>query len=58
MRFEGAALGQLQGMPSAAFDALVERVRILVDQPWDATVMRLAATRRIASPCSAPEMAC
>jgi hypothetical protein len=26
-------------MPSAAFDALVERVRILVDQPWDAAVM-------------------
>jgi hypothetical protein len=25
VRFEGAALGQLNGMPSAAFDALVDR---------------------------------
>jgi hypothetical protein len=39
VRFEGAALGQLHGIPPAAFDALVERVRVLVDQPWDAAVM-------------------
>lgn len=31
--------GLAAGMPSAAFDALAERVRILVDQPWDAAVM-------------------
>ncbi|HUZ35951.1 MAG TPA: hypothetical protein VMV17_06455 [Streptosporangiaceae bacterium] len=39
VRFEGAALVQLNGLPSAAFDALVERVADLVDEPWDATVM-------------------
>jgi hypothetical protein len=39
VRFEGAALVQLHGIPSAAFDALVDRVRVLVDQPWDAAVM-------------------
>lgn len=37
--FEGAALLQLNGLPSAAFDALVDRVVALVDEPWDATVM-------------------
>jgi hypothetical protein len=39
VRFEGAALLQLNGLPPAAFDALVERVVALVDEPWDATVM-------------------
>ncbi len=39
VRFEGAALVQLNGLPSAAFDALVERVVDLVDEPWDASVM-------------------
>lgn len=39
VRFENAALIQLNGLPSAAFDALVERVVALVDEPWDATVM-------------------
>ena len=39
VRFEGAALIQLNGLPSAAFDALVERVVDLVDEPWDAAVM-------------------
>jgi hypothetical protein len=39
VRFEGAALVQLNGMPSAAFDALVTRVVVLVDEPWDAAVM-------------------
>ena len=39
VRFEGAALIQLNGLPSAAFDARVERVVDLVDEPWDATVM-------------------
>ncbi len=32
--FEGAALIQLNGLPPAAFDALVERVTSLVDEPW------------------------
>jgi hypothetical protein len=39
VRFEGAALVQLNGLPAAAFDALVERVVVLVDEPWDAAVM-------------------
>ena len=39
VRFEGQALAQLQGLPAAAFDALVERVVDLVEEPWDAAVM-------------------
>jgi hypothetical protein len=39
VRFEGAALVQLNGLPAEAFDALVERVVDLVDEPWDASVM-------------------
>lgn len=39
VRFENAPLIQLNGLPAAAFDALVERVVALVDEPWDATVM-------------------
>ena len=39
VRFEGAALVQLKGLPARAFDALVERVTALVDEPWDARVM-------------------
>ena len=30
---------QLNGLPSAAFDALVERVVALVQEPWDADLM-------------------
>ena len=37
--FEGDALLQLNGLPGAAFDALVERVVDLVDEPWDAAVI-------------------
>ncbi len=37
--FEGNALVQLNGLPPVAFDALVERVAVLVDEPWDATVI-------------------
>jgi hypothetical protein len=33
VRFEGSALVQLHGMAWAAFDALVERVIVLVDAP-------------------------
>lgn len=39
VRFEGRALVQLSGLPSAAFDAIVARVVDLVDAPWDAVVM-------------------
>ena len=39
LRFEGKALVQLGGLPSAAFDAIVSRVVDLVDEPWDAVVM-------------------
>lgn len=39
VRFEGGALVQLNGLPAAAFNALVERVVDLVDEPWDASVM-------------------
>ena len=34
--FEGKALVQIYGMPSAALDAIVRRVADLVDAPWDA----------------------
>jgi hypothetical protein len=30
---------QVNGLPSAAFDALVERVVALVQEPWDADLM-------------------
>ena len=39
VRFEGAALVQLNGLPSAAFDALLQRAVDLAEQPWDARVM-------------------
>jgi hypothetical protein len=39
IEFEGAALVQLNGLPSAAFDALLERVVALVQEPWDADLM-------------------
>ena len=39
VRFEGAALVQLNGLPAEAFDALVERIVDLVDEPWDASMM-------------------
>jgi hypothetical protein len=37
--FEGAALVQLNGLPLAVFDALVERVVALVQEPWDAELL-------------------
>jgi hypothetical protein len=37
--FEGAALVQLNGVPRAAFDAVVDRVGALVLEPWDAAVI-------------------
>jgi hypothetical protein len=39
VRFEGAALVQLNGLPARAFDALVERIVDLIDEPWDASVI-------------------
>lgn len=42
--FEGDALVQLNGLPQAAFDALLERVVVLVREPWDAE--RMAPGRR------------
>lgn len=39
VEFDGAALVQLNGLPSAAFDALVQRVVALVEEPWDASLM-------------------
>jgi hypothetical protein len=36
---EGSALVQLNGLPRAAFDALVERVAVLVREPRDAQLM-------------------
>jgi hypothetical protein len=39
VRFEGKALVQLNGLPLAAFEAIVERVADLVDEPWDAVLM-------------------
>jgi hypothetical protein len=36
VRFEGKALVQLSGLPSAAFDAIVERVVDLADEPGSA----------------------
>jgi hypothetical protein len=42
-RFEGAAVIQLNGLPSVAFDELLEHVAVLVDEPWDAAL--LAARR-------------
>ena len=32
VRFEGGALVQLKGLPAVAFDALLERVVVLVDE--------------------------
>ena len=39
VEFNGAALIQLNGLPSAAFDAPVQRVVALVEEPWDAGLM-------------------
>lgn len=39
VEFHAAALAQLKGLPTDAFDALVERTVELVDAPWDATAL-------------------
>ncbi len=39
VRFEGGALAQLHGLPREGFDALLDRVVDLVEEPWDAVVM-------------------
>jgi hypothetical protein len=38
-QFQGRALVQLNGLPPAVFDAIVERVAVLVREPWDADLM-------------------
>lgn len=35
MEFHASALAQLHGLPSPAFDGLVERAAKLVGAPWD-----------------------
>jgi hypothetical protein len=40
VEFHAAALAQLNGLPTDAFDALVARVVQLVDAPWDAAPLR------------------
>ena len=39
VEFEGATLMQLNGLPSTAFNALVERVTALVQEPLNADLM-------------------
>jgi len=39
VEFEGAALVPLNRLPLAAFDALVQRVVALVQEPWDADLI-------------------
>ena len=39
VEFEAAALAQLNGLPAVVFDALVDRVVALVEEPWDADLM-------------------
>jgi hypothetical protein len=39
VEFHASALAQLQGLPPAAFDALVDRVRKLVGAPWESQVL-------------------
>jgi hypothetical protein len=39
VEFDGAALVQLNGLPSAAFDSLVQRVVALAEEPWDADLI-------------------
>jgi mRNA-degrading endonuclease RelE of RelBE toxin-antitoxin system len=45
VRFEAYALVQLHGLPSEAFDALLDRVVELVEAPWDAVVLSKHAFR-------------
>lgn len=53
----GSALVQLNGLPSPDFDALVERIAALVDEPWDIDLMTAGAARHTAKPSSATAMA-
>lgn len=56
--FEGGALVQLNGLPRAAFDALVERVAVLVRGPWDAQLVAPGADPPTGRPYSEPAGAC
>lgn len=42
VEFHAAALAQLNGLPTEAFDALVQRCAGLVSDPWDAWPLRPA----------------
>lgn len=42
VEFEGGTLVQLNGLPSVAFDALVDRMVMLVREPWDADLVAAA----------------
>jgi hypothetical protein len=58
VRFEGGALVQLNGLPAVAFDALLERVVVLVDEPWDAAVIPPGMIMPTVWQCSALVMDC
>jgi hypothetical protein len=58
VEFGGAALVQLNGLPSAAFDALVQRVVALVEEPWDADLMAPGMIQQSARPPSVKAAAC
>jgi hypothetical protein len=58
VEFEAAALAQLNGLPSVVFDALVDRVVALVEEPWDADLMAPGDDPATAKPSSATATAC
>jgi hypothetical protein len=57
VRFEGGALVQLNGLPAAAFDALRERVAVLMS-PDDAAVLPPGYVPHSAWRCSTPGTGC
>jgi hypothetical protein len=58
VEFDGAALVQLNGLPAAAFDALVQRVVDLVEEPWDADLMAPGMIQQSVRPPSVRATAC
>jgi hypothetical protein len=54
----GAALVQPNDLPGAVFDALLQRVVDLVQEPWDEAVMPPGKDPATARRCSAPVMDC
>jgi hypothetical protein len=49
VRFDGAALVQLTGLPSIAFHELLEHSAVLMDEPWDAAMFAAPAMVRLAA---------